>query len=81
LLAQLGNANFVSTAPFDYRELTFAPGSSATEDNAISYTNSTGSVFNTFKTFAIKIVMTGKQTYDVVKIRDLRVIAMPAKVI
>jgi len=81
LLAQLGNANFVSTTPFDYRELTFAPGSSATEDNSISYTNSTGSVFNTFKTFAIKIVMTGKQTYDVVKIRDLRVIAMPAKVI
>lgn len=81
LLAQLGNANFVSTTPFDYRELTFAPGSSATEDNSISYTNSTGSVFNTFKTFAIKIVMTGKQTYDVVKIRDLRVIAMPAKVV
>jgi hypothetical protein len=81
LLTQLGNANFVSTSPTDYRELTFAPGTNETEDNAISYTNGAGSAFNSFKTFAIKIVMTGKQTYDVVKIRDLRVIAMPAKVV
>jgi hypothetical protein len=81
LLTQLGNANFVSSAPNDYRELTFAPGTNGTADNAITYTNGSGSAFNTFKTFAIKIVMTGKQTYDVVKIRDLRVIAMPAKVV
>jgi hypothetical protein len=81
LLTQVGNANYISTNPYDYRELMFAPGTNQAADNQISYTNSTGSVFNTFKTFAIKIVMTGKQTYDVVKIRDLRVIAMPAKVV
>jgi hypothetical protein len=81
LLTQVGNANYISTNPYDYRELMFAPGTNQAAENQISYTNSTGSSFNTFKTFAIKIVMTGKQTYDVVKIRDLRVIAMPAKVV
>jgi hypothetical protein len=78
LLTQIGNANFVSSNSSDYRELVFAPGTNGVESNAIYYTDASGSGFNTFKTFAIKIVMTGKQTYDVPKIRDLRVIAMPA---
>ena len=78
LLTQIGDANFVSTNYADFRELVFAPGTNGLESNAIYYTDASGSGFNTFKTFAIKIVMTGKQTYDVPKIRDLRVIAMPA---
>jgi len=78
LLAQLGNANFVSANENDYRELTFAPGVSDIPDNTISYTNSSGSLFNTFRTFAIKIVMAGESTVDVPLIRDFRVIACPA---
>lgn len=77
LMTELGNANFVSTNKGDYRELTFAPGVGGTANNSVSYTSgSTG--YATFKTFAIKIVITGSDTTDVPKIRDLRTIALPA---
>jgi hypothetical protein len=77
LLTQLGNANFVSTNSNDYRELVFAPGVNGVAENAISYTSS-GVTYNTFRTFAVKIVMAGTNTADVPKIRDLRAIALPA---
>ena len=77
LMARLGNQNFTSTGPTDYRELVFAPGINGTANNAVSYT-SNGSVFTTFKTFAIKIVLTGTDTTDVPKVRDFRAIALPA---
>lgn len=79
LLTQIGNANFVSTASNDFRELTFAPGTDGIADNKVSYTNTSGSSFNTFKTFAVKIVMASDQTFDVPKIRDFRAIALPAR--
>jgi hypothetical protein len=77
LLTQLGNANFVSTNSNDYRELIFAPGVSGVTENAISYT-SNGVTYNTFRTFAVKIVMAGTNSADVPKIRDFRAIALPA---
>ena len=77
LLTQLGNANFVSTNSNDYRELVFAPGSNGIAENLISY-NSNGVTYNTFRSFAIKIVMSGTNSADVPKIRDLRAIALPS---
>jgi hypothetical protein len=77
LMAQLGNANFVSTNRRDFRELSFAPGVSSVANNSISYT-SNSTAFNSFKTFAIKIVMSGTNTTDVPRVRDLRAIALPA---
>jgi hypothetical protein len=77
LLTQLGNANFISTNRSDYRELVFAPGQNGIADNNLSYTSGT-TVYSTFKTFAIKIVMAGISSVDVPKVRDLRVIALPA---
>jgi hypothetical protein len=77
LLTQLGNANFVSINDRDYRELTFAPGTNGIAANEISYT-SNNVVYDTFRTFAVKIVMSGESSVDVPKIRDLRVIAIPA---
>ena len=61
----------------DYRELSFAPGASGTANNTVSYTSGS-TAFNSFKTFAIKIVMSGSDTTDVPKVRDLRAIALPA---
>jgi hypothetical protein len=78
-LTQLGNANFVSENRNDYRELTFAPGTDEISANKIFYTNDAGIVYDTYKTFAIKIVMSSDITYDVPKIRDFRAIALPAK--
>lgn len=77
LLTQLGNANFVSTNANDYRELVFAPGTNGVADNLITYV-SNSVTYNTFRTFAIKIVMAGTNTADVPRIRDLRAIALPA---
>ena len=59
--------------------MTFAPGTDEIASNKISYTNDAGIPYNTYKTFAIKIVMSSDITFDVPKIRDLRAIALPAK--
>jgi hypothetical protein len=77
LMTELGNTNFVSLSKSDYRELTFAPGANGFSENAINYT-SNGSAFNSFKTFAIKIVLTGTNPTDVPKVRDFRAIALPS---
>lgn len=77
-MTELGNPNFVSTSERDYRELTFAPGLDRFANNNISYTVDDTS-YNSFKTFSIKIVMSGTDSTDVPKVRDLRVIALPAE--
>lgn len=76
LMTELGNANFASTNPTDYRELSYAPGSGGIANNSVSYTSGSTS-YSKFKTFSIKIVMTGTDTTDVPKIRDFRAIALP----
>ena len=77
LMTEIGNGNFVSLSDNDYRELVFAPGLSGVANNAVTYTTDTSS-FNSFKTFAIKIVMSGTDTTNVPKVRDIRAIALPA---
>jgi hypothetical protein len=79
LMGQLGKANFISTSENDYRELVFAPGNTDLANNSISYTSGS-TAFNTFKTFSIKVVMSGSNTTDVPKVRDLRAIALPSGV-
>ena len=79
LMTELGNLNYASGNRRDYRELSFAPGADRTATNTISYTSGT-STYNSFKTFAIKVVMSGTDTTDVPKIRDFRAIALPAEV-
>ena len=78
LMTELGNESYVSTNERDYRELTFAPGSDRTATNKVTYT-SDGTTYNSFKTFAIKVVMSGDDPTDVPKIRDFRAIALPAE--
>jgi len=77
LLTPLGNANFVSSSSNDYRELIFAPGQNGVAQNSISYT-SKDVTYTTFRTFAVKIVMSSTNSADVPKIRDLRAIAIPS---
>jgi hypothetical protein len=77
LMTQLSNSNFVSINQDDYREIAYAPGTNNTANNSVSYTSGTTG-FNTFRTFSIKIVLTGTSTIDVPKVRDVRAIALPA---
>jgi hypothetical protein len=79
LMGQLGNSNFFSTGENDFRELVFAPGNTDLANNSISYTSGS-TAYNTFKTFSIKIVLSGSNTTDVPKVRDLRAIALPSGV-
>jgi len=79
LLTPIGSANFVSINQDDYRELLFAPGTNGVPSNSISY-ESGNSSYNSFKTFAIKIVMTSTNSANVPKVRDLRTIAIPSGV-
>ena len=64
LMTQLDNNNFVSINSNDYRELTFAPGFNSVANNAISYT-SEGTSYRNFKTFTIKIVLSGTSSVSV----------------
>jgi hypothetical protein len=73
--------NFTSANEDDYSELTFAPGAFKTgiPDNKISYLGANGEgPYNVFNLFAVKIVLFGSNTYDVPKISNLRIIALPA---
>jgi len=77
LMTEIGNANFASVNRSDYRELTFAPGENGIPANQVSY-NSDGSTYTSFKTFAIKIVISGTDSTNTPIIRDFRSIATPA---
>jgi hypothetical protein len=77
LMTELGNPNFVSINDEDFRELTFAPGVDGSANNSVSYLSGSSS-YATFKTFAIKIVMTGTDTTNIPKVKDLRAIALPS---
>ena len=77
LMTQIGNSNFVSLSNLDYRELLFAPGSNGVPSNSLSYVAG-NTLFSTFRTFAIKIVMTSLEPSVIPKIRDFRTIALPA---
>ena len=76
LLTQINSGNFVSTQENDFRELIFAPGTNGIANNSILYSSATTS-FTNFKSFAIKVVMSGTDTVNVPLIKDLRVIALP----
>jgi hypothetical protein len=76
-MTQIGNSNFVSLSNIDYRELLFAPGSDGVPSNSLSYTAG-NTLFSSFRTFAIKIVMTSLEPSVIPKIRDFRTIALPA---
>jgi len=73
LMTAIKGSNNVSLNQNDFGEFVFAPGSDNIADDRVQY----GS-FTSFKTFAIKIVMTTTDTTRVPRIRDFRVIALPS---
>ena len=76
LMTLISGTNSKSITASDLKEFTYAPGTSGTPDNRVSY----GNGFTSFKYFAIKIVMTSTDTTStkVPRIKDLRVIAIPS---
>ena len=64
-----------SKTPFEFTEYEFRP---STTSNEVLYTSPNGVTYDNFKTFAIKIVMTSSDPTIVPKVKDLRIIALPA---
>jgi hypothetical protein len=64
-----------STNTNEFREYEYRP--SLTE-NEVNYISDGGVTYDTFKTFAIKIVMTSQDPSVIPRIKDLRIIALPA---
>lgn len=60
----------------EYREYEYRPSMNR---NEITYTSDDGVTYDTFKTFAIKIVMVSTDPAIVPKVKDLRIIALPAE--
>jgi len=60
----------------EFSEIEFRP--SLTE-NQIVYESEDGVTYDSFKTFSIKIVMTSRDPSVIPKVRDLRIIALPAE--
>jgi hypothetical protein len=59
----------------EFREYEYRP--SLTEDQ-VTYISDSGVTYDTFKTFSIKIVMTSQDPSVIPRIKDLRIIALPA---
>lgn len=76
-MTQLGNSNFVSLNDTDFRELTFAPGTDGIPSDSVTYTSG-DTAYSTFRTFAVKVVMSSSSPAIVPRAKDLRVIALPA---
>ena len=69
-LGQTSQANTVALGDEEFIEYEYDP-----TGNNVNYTSG-GATYTTFKTFAIKIVMTSTTTAKVPKISDLRAIAL-----
>ena len=65
-----------SKTNMEYRDYEYRPSATI---NAVSYVSADGITYDTFKTFAIKIVMTSTDPAIVPKVKDLRIIALPAE--
>lgn len=59
-----------------YREYEYRPSATV---NQVTYTGTNGVTYDTFKTFAIKIVLTSSDPAIAPSVRDLRIIATPAE--
>jgi hypothetical protein len=65
--------NNISVNQQDFKDFVYAPGSNNIADDRVQY----GS-FVSFKYFAIKVVMAASDTTKVPRIKDFRVVALPA---
>jgi hypothetical protein len=76
LMECLNPSNTPSKSPTDYREYEYRP---SLINNYITYTSDTGVTYDSFKVFAIKIVMLSDDNAIVPKVKDLRIVAVPAE--
>jgi hypothetical protein len=65
-----------SPDPDTFREYEYRPSATT---NALTYTGTNGVTYDSFKTFAIKIVLTSSDPAIVPSVKDLRIIATPAE--
>jgi hypothetical protein len=71
VMQQTSNLNTLSTDPEEFIEYQFDPTGAD-----VYYQSAGGANFTSYKTFAIKIVMTSSNTCVIPRVKDLRVIAL-----
>jgi hypothetical protein len=64
----------------DLIEYSFAPGTGGVDQGYVTYTSNSGTIYNNFSQFAIKITLTTQDNTFVPVISELRAIALPANV-
>ena len=65
-----------SRTDFEFREYEYRP---SLTQNSITYIGEDGDIYDSFKTFSIKIVLRTTDPSIVPKVRDLRIIALPSE--
>lgn len=79
LMTIVNGANKFSLFDTDVYEYEAAPGLNGIADNYLQYTSkSTGFVYNSFYKYAIKIVMSASDSTFSPRLKDIRVLALPA---
>jgi hypothetical protein len=73
LMTIISGANSISQNQRDIKSFVYGPGVGGVASNRVQYDS-----FTTFRTFAIKVVMTSTDPTKVPRIRNFRVIALPA---
>jgi hypothetical protein len=73
LMTIIQGQNNISRNQGDFKDFVYAPGSDNVADDRVQY-----GTFVSFKYFAIKVVLTSTDTTRVPRVRDFRVVAIPA---
>jgi len=73
LMTPIQGVNNLSLNQQDFKDFVFAPGTGNIADNRVQY-----GTFTSFKHFAIKVVMSSSDTTKAPRLRDFRVVALPA---
>jgi len=73
LMTCIQGVNNLSLNQQDFKDFVFAPGTGNLADNRVQY-----GTFTSFKHFAIKVVMSSSDTTKAPRLRDFRVVALPA---
>lgn len=78
LMTYVNNTNGFSKSRTDLLEFEAAPGINGYANNQVTYTSTTGTTYNSFNQFAIKIVMTATDGTTIPNLTDIRALALPS---
>ena len=76
-MTQVGTSTYSSNRS-DLKEIEYAPGVAGVANNQVYYTNTSGTTYNSFYQYRLKIVMTTSDTTTVPFVTSMRSLALPS---